>query len=62
MGVTASIMMKIRNVDVPSTSATEAEMLATPSGFPMIAEVTSGAMSTRGTRRSARKNQTAYLP
>ena len=57
MGVTASMAMKIRNVDVPSTSATDAEMLATAPGRPRIAEMISGPISTNGIRSSPRKNQ-----
>src|SRR2546430_2186807 len=54
--------MKIRKVDVPRTSATEAEMFATPSGRPRSAEITSGAMRTNGTSSRARKNHTAFVP
>src|SRR6266550_2815039 len=55
-------MVKIRNVEVPRTSATEAEMFATPSGLPRSAETTSGAMRMNGMSSSARKNHTAFVP
>jgi len=61
MGVTASMVRKIRNVEVPSTSATDADMLATAPGRPRIADTISGPISANGISRRARKNQSAAV-